>query len=66
MRRQHAALSGLEIDYRHAAAEALVEEGAAFDAVVSLEVVEHVADLRPSSAAAVGWSDPAAAWSWRP
>ncbi len=41
----HAAQSGLEIDYRHATAEALVEDGEApFDAVLNMEVVEHVAD----------------------
>ncbi len=50
---RHAELSGLEIDYRYATAEALVAEGASFDAVVSLEVVEHVADLEAFLAAAV-------------
>ncbi len=40
----HAAKMGLEIDYRHATAEDLVAAGEAFDAVLSLEVVEHVAD----------------------
>ncbi len=43
--RTHAAQMGLEIDYRHASAEALVEQGAQFDAVVILEIVEHVADV---------------------
>ena len=43
--RAHAAQSGLEIDYRHTSAEALVEAGeAAFDAILNMEVVEHVAD----------------------
>ena len=51
--KRHAELSGLEIDYRHTTAEALLAEGAAFDAVVSLEVVEHVADLEAFLAAAV-------------
>ncbi len=41
----HAELSGLAIDYRATTAEALVEEGAAFDVVVASEVVEHVADV---------------------
>ncbi len=41
----HAADVGLAIDYRHATAEALAAENARFDAVISLEVVEHVADL---------------------
>ncbi len=41
----HAAQSGLDIDYRHATAEALVETGeASFDVVLNMEVVEHVAD----------------------
>jgi 2-polyprenyl-6-hydroxyphenyl methylase/3-demethylubiquinone-9 3-methyltransferase len=43
--RTHAEAEGLEIDYRATTAEALVEAGAQFDAVVALEVVEHVADL---------------------
>ncbi|GAB4153038.1 MAG: bifunctional 2-polyprenyl-6-hydroxyphenol methylase/3-demethylubiquinol 3-O-methyltransferase UbiG [Sphingomonadales bacterium] len=43
--RTHAAQMGIEIDYRHASAEALVDQGAQFDAVVILEIVEHVADV---------------------
>ena len=40
----HAAQSGLEIDYRHASAEALVAGGEPpFDVVMNMEVVEHVA-----------------------
>jgi 2-polyprenyl-6-hydroxyphenyl methylase/3-demethylubiquinone-9 3-methyltransferase len=42
----HAASSGLVIDYRASTAEALAVEGAAFDVVLNMEVVEHVADLR--------------------
>ncbi|QFS84664.1 Ubiquinone biosynthesis O-methyltransferase [Roseivivax sp. THAF40] len=42
--RAHAEGQGLTIDYRHMSAEALVAEGASFDVVLSLEVVEHVAD----------------------
>ena len=43
--RAHAEQSGLSIDYRHATAEALVEAGEPpFDAVLNMEVVEHVAD----------------------
>ena len=41
----HAAESGLDIDYRVMQPEDLVATGAAFDVVVNLEVVEHVADL---------------------
>ena len=41
----HAEAGGLDIEYRHAAAEDLMAAGEKFDAVVSLEVIEHVADL---------------------
>jgi len=44
--REHAAGSGLEIDYRAVRAEDLAAEGAQFDAVIALEVVEHVPDVR--------------------
>jgi 2-polyprenyl-6-hydroxyphenyl methylase / 3-demethylubiquinone-9 3-methyltransferase len=43
--RAHAAQSGLDIDYRAASAESLVEEGLSFDVVLNMEVVEHVADV---------------------
>ncbi len=39
----HAEQSGLEIDYRHTTAEAMAEAGEQFDAVLNMEVVEHVA-----------------------
>lgn len=42
--RSHAMAEGLAIDYRVATAEAMVAEGAVFDVVLALEVVEHVAD----------------------
>ncbi|MDF0601613.1 bifunctional 2-polyprenyl-6-hydroxyphenol methylase/3-demethylubiquinol 3-O-methyltransferase UbiG [Psychromarinibacter sp. C21-152] len=42
--RIHAEQSGLEIDYRHTTAEALAEAGEQFDAVLNMEVVEHVSD----------------------
>ncbi|MCG6901605.1 MAG: bifunctional 2-polyprenyl-6-hydroxyphenol methylase/3-demethylubiquinol 3-O-methyltransferase UbiG [Rhodobacter sp.] len=42
--RVHAEAQGLDIDYRHTTAEALVEAGEEFDAVLNMEVVEHVAD----------------------
>ena len=42
--RLHAEAQGLSIDYRHATAEDLVDEGEAFDAVLNMEVVEHVPD----------------------
>ena len=41
----HAATQGLSIDYRATTAEALAAEGATFDVVVAMEIVEHVADL---------------------
>jgi 2-polyprenyl-6-hydroxyphenyl methylase/3-demethylubiquinone-9 3-methyltransferase len=40
----HAAVSGLDIDYRHTTAEALAAAGEQFDVVLNMEVVEHVAD----------------------
>lgn len=42
--RSHAAESELAIDYREATAEMLAEAGERFDVVLSMEVVEHVAD----------------------
>ncbi len=42
--RSHALESGLEIDYRAASAESLAASGERFDVVLSMEVVEHVAD----------------------
>ena len=44
--RAHAEKMGLGIDYRVTSAEALADSGAAFDVVLNMEVVEHVADLR--------------------
>ncbi len=41
----HAAQAGLAIDYRCATAEALAAAGEAFDLVLAMEVVEHVADF---------------------
>ena len=41
----HAAQSGLEIDYRAVTAEELAAEGRAYDVVLNMEVVEHVADV---------------------
>ena len=40
----HAEQSGLDIDYRHTTAEAMAAAGEQFDAVLNMEVVEHVAD----------------------
>jgi 2-polyprenyl-6-hydroxyphenyl methylase / 3-demethylubiquinone-9 3-methyltransferase len=41
----HASASGVPITYRATTAETLAEEGAVFDVVLNMEVVEHVADL---------------------
>lgn len=43
--RHHAASEGLAIDYRHMLPETLAEKGDRFDIVLSLEVIEHVADV---------------------
>lgn len=42
--RAHADKSGLTIDYRATTAEDLAETGATYDAVLIMEVIEHVAD----------------------
>ncbi len=46
----HAQEQGLEIDYRVATAEELVEAGESFDAVLNMEVLEHVSDPRAFTA----------------
>jgi len=56
--RAHAGSMGLEIDYRATTAEALAAqiedgEGERFDAVLALEIVEHVSDI-PAFARALG------------
>jgi 2-polyprenyl-6-hydroxyphenyl methylase / 3-demethylubiquinone-9 3-methyltransferase len=51
--REHAAASGLAIDYRFATAEQIVAAGERFDAVLALEILEHVAD-REAFFAAIG------------
>jgi 2-polyprenyl-6-hydroxyphenyl methylase/3-demethylubiquinone-9 3-methyltransferase len=43
--RLHAERSRVPVRYRHVAAETLAAEGAIFDVVLNMEVVEHVADL---------------------
>ena len=40
----HAEQSGLKIEYRHTTAEDMAAAGERFDAVLNMEVVEHVAD----------------------
>ena len=56
--RQHAEEQGLAIDYRHTTAEALAAQGERFDAVLALEIVEHVADLDAFAAACAGLVTP--------
>ena len=56
--RLHAEEQGLAIDYRHATAEALAEAGERFDAVLALEIVEHVADLDAFAAACAALVEP--------
>lgn len=43
--REHAAGEGLAVDYECATAEVLAARGDRYDAVLNMEVVEHVADL---------------------
>ncbi len=42
---EHSARSGLSIEYRAATPETLAESGRVFDAVISMEVIEHVEDV---------------------
>ena len=42
--RAHAEATGLSIDYRIASAESMAGAGQRFDAVLALEIIEHVAD----------------------
>lgn len=42
--RVHAERLGLDVDYRCTTPEAMVEAGEAFDVVLNMEVIEHVAD----------------------
>ncbi|MFC7047997.1 bifunctional 2-polyprenyl-6-hydroxyphenol methylase/3-demethylubiquinol 3-O-methyltransferase UbiG [Emcibacter nanhaiensis] len=43
--RAHAEQTGLEIDYRYITAEELADAGETFDAILNMEVIEHVADI---------------------
>lgn len=43
--RRHAERTGVPVDYRTTTAEALAAAGERFDAVLAMEIVEHVADL---------------------
>jgi 2-polyprenyl-6-hydroxyphenyl methylase/3-demethylubiquinone-9 3-methyltransferase len=52
--RLHARRMGLAIDYRATTAEALAAAGESFDAVLNMEVVEHVSDPEAYIAACAG------------
>ncbi|VAW13132.1 3-demethylubiquinol 3-O-methyltransferase @ 2-polyprenyl-6-hydroxyphenyl methylase [hydrothermal vent metagenome] len=54
----HATQNGLDIDYRATTAEALAQTGAAFDIVLNMEVVEHVADVELFLKTAAGLTKP--------
>jgi 2-polyprenyl-6-hydroxyphenyl methylase/3-demethylubiquinone-9 3-methyltransferase len=56
--REHAAAGGLDITYRDGMPEALAAECACFDAVVALEVIEHVEDRDAFCAALAGLVKP--------
>lgn len=58
---RHAEKAGLAIAYRQALPETLVAEGERFDLVLSLEVVEHVADVEAFLAALAGLTAPGGA-----
>ncbi|MEQ8402446.1 MAG: bifunctional 2-polyprenyl-6-hydroxyphenol methylase/3-demethylubiquinol 3-O-methyltransferase UbiG [Roseitalea porphyridii] len=57
----HAEESGLEIDYRHGSVEALAAGPLRFDAVLNMEVVEHVADVESFLAASAALVRPGGA-----
>lgn len=59
--RAHAETANLDIDYRIATVEALAGSGERFDAVLALEIVEHVADLDAFLAALAGLVAPGGA-----
>ena len=44
--KQHCAISGLNIDYRHGTAKSTLNSGEIFDIVLNLEVIEHVLEPR--------------------
>ena len=56
--RDHAAQSGLIIDYRSTTAEALAADRAQFDIVCAMEVIEHVIDPRSFVATACSLARP--------
>lgn len=59
--RRHAQAAKLELSYREVAAEQLAIEGASFDLVCAMEVVEHVADVPGFLASCAGLVRPGGA-----
>ena len=49
--RHHAEETGVTVNYLHTTAEALAETGEKFDAIINMEVIEHVADVNAYLAA---------------
>jgi 2-polyprenyl-6-hydroxyphenyl methylase/3-demethylubiquinone-9 3-methyltransferase len=60
--RGHAAASGVAVDYRRSTAEDLAASGARYDAVLALEVLEHVAEPELFLAAAADLVAPGGAF----
>ena len=56
--RRHASQSQLTVEYRSSSAEALAANGAKFDVVLAMEVVEHVTDLNAFIAVAAALTKP--------
>ncbi len=60
----HAEQSGVKVDYRAMPAETLLAEGAQFDVVLALEIVEHVADVPAFVEACAGLVKPGGMMVW--
>ena len=59
--RSHAQAMGLDIRYRAVLPEVLADDGSSFDLVVTMEVIEHVADVDAFLSAAVALTAPGGA-----
>ncbi len=58
----HAEEGGLDIDYRCMLPEVLAESGETFDIVLTMEIIEHVADLDAFAEACAKLAKPGGAW----